>query len=62
MREAMEDVMSLFEDVGKPKRDVENDTFYFVLDVHREWGAEIKQSLQEKGYVVTVKDQGVYLV
>jgi len=62
MREATEDVMSLFEDVGKPKRDDENDTFYFVLDAHRELGAELKQSLQEKGYVVTVKDQGVYLV
>jgi len=62
MREATDDVMSLFEDVGKPNRDDENDTFYFVLDVHRELGAEIKQSLQEKGYVVTVKDQGVYLV
>ncbi len=62
MRQATEDVMTLFENVGKAKRDEENDNFYFVLDAHRELGAELKQSLEEMGYNVTVKDYGVYLV
>ncbi|HKL39963.1 MAG TPA: hypothetical protein VJ894_04750 [Cryomorphaceae bacterium] len=62
MREATDDVISLFGDVEKPNRDDENDNFYFVLDAHREMGAELKQSLQEKGYIVTVKDYGAYLV
>ncbi|MFT4771550.1 MAG: hypothetical protein ACI9CP_001460 [Cryomorphaceae bacterium] len=61
MFEAMEDVMTLFEHVEKPQQDMENDNFYFVLDAHREVGAELKQSLQEKGYNVSVHDQGVYL-
>lgn len=62
MLEAMEVVMTLFEEVEKPKQDMENDNFYFVLDAHRELGAELKQSLQEKGYNVSVQDQGEYLV
>ncbi|HKK40079.1 MAG TPA: hypothetical protein VJ949_11720, partial [Cryomorphaceae bacterium] len=62
MREAMEDVMTLIDEVEKPKRDDENDNFYFVIDAHRELGAELKQSLEEKGYIISVKDQGVYLV
>lgn len=62
MREAMEDVTSLVEGVEKPQRDEENDNFYFVLDAHREMGAELKQSLEEMGYNVSVKDHGVYLV
>lgn len=61
MREAMDDVMLLIENVEKPRRDDENDNFYFVLDAHREMGAELKQSLEQKGYSVSVKDQGVYL-
>jgi hypothetical protein len=61
MLEATEDVMTLFEDVEKPRRDMENDNFYFELDAHRELGAELKQSLQEKGHNVSVEDQGVYL-
>jgi hypothetical protein len=62
MREAKEDLESIFESVDKPKRDEENDVFYFVLDAHREVGAELKQQLEEKGYVVSVKDQGAYLI
>lgn len=62
MREAMEEMMNLFELDEKPKRDDENDNFYFVLDAHRELGAEMKQSLQQKGYNVSIKDHGVYLV
>ncbi|MCZ4409596.1 hypothetical protein O3Q51_12300 [Cryomorphaceae bacterium 1068] len=62
MRQATEDVMTLFENIGKANRDDENDNFYFVLDAHRELGAELKQSLEEMGYNVSVKDYGVYLV
>jgi hypothetical protein len=62
MRQATEDVMTLFENIGKANRDDENDNFYFVLDAHRELGAELKQSLEEMGYNVSVKDFGVYLV
>ena len=62
MRQATEDIMTLFENIGKANRDDENDNFYFVLDAHRELGAELKQSLEEMGYNVSVKDYGVYLV
>lgn len=62
MREATEALESLADDVGKAERDDENDVFFFVLNEHREVGAELKQLLEEKGFVISVKDQGVYLV
>ncbi len=55
MKTASTEMRILFDFEEEPKKDFENDNFYFTLEADRETALEMKQSLSERGFPVTVK-------